>query len=448
MIVVNRARDLMRRILSRLRGPGFVKNVMFVMTGTVAAQAVGFAVSPIISRLFTPFDFGVFGSFSAVLGVISTGVTLEFSSAIMLPKENKDAAGVFVLSCISTILITTCCLVACLFAASQVRNLIQAPSSIFVALLVVAILIGGLQSSVQSWSVRAKAFKEMSASQVIRSLSSNGSQVGLGFIRTGAIGMVLSTVLGDFLAMLSLLRVVLPDLLAFRHSIRWQEIKELAREYRNFPIYSAPREVINALSRGLPVLLLSNYFGVAVAGAYAFGLRILNAPLYFVQSAMKTVLFQKATEIYNRGSGLMLLYVKMTGGLFLLALVPSAIFLLWAPQIFAWVFGSQWNTAGEYARWLVLWQAIGLCNLPSIIFAQVVRMQRQAFFFDIALTVVRTLSLVFGGLFLSALHTVVVFSVASSGMNMVWICIVGARLMNKEGGTNWRRMLSAANLWK
>jgi lipopolysaccharide exporter len=245
--------------------------------------------------------------------------------------------------------------------------------------------------------------------------------------------------------MLNLLRVLIPDLFALRHSIRWQRMKELAREYRQFPIYSAPREVINALSRGIPVLLLSNYYGIAVAGAYAFGVRMLSVPMGFVQGALRPVLFQKASEIHNRGGGLMVLYARITGGLFLAALVPSAILLMWAPQIFSWVFGTQWHTAGEFARWLVLWLALMLCSLPSTIFAQITRMQRQAFFFDIALIVVRTLSLVVGGMFLSALHTIVVFSVVSSGMNLIWIAIVGVAIVKREGGTNWRRMLSPAS---
>ena len=64
-------------ILTTLRSSPFVRNVLVAMSGSVAAQGIGFALSPIISRLFTPADFGVFGSFAAVLGVISAGATLQ-----------------------------------------------------------------------------------------------------------------------------------------------------------------------------------------------------------------------------------------------------------------------------------------------------------------------------------------------------------------------------------
>src|SRR5450759_1384511 len=77
----------LRRHSAKLKPSTFVKNVLVVMTGTALAQTLGFALSPVISRLFTPSEFGVFGSFGAVPGVVSAGATLEYTQAIMLPKE-------------------------------------------------------------------------------------------------------------------------------------------------------------------------------------------------------------------------------------------------------------------------------------------------------------------------------------------------------------------------
>lgn len=444
MLLFMRARALLRGIFDVLKDSSFVKSVLIVMTGTAAAQVVGFAISPIISRLFTPSDFGVFGSFNAVLMVILAGATLDFSQALMLPKDNEDAINIFTLSCVSTVLITLSCLVVCLFAGDYIQNLMKAPSSIFVTMLLLGIIVGGIHRSAQSWTIRVKEFRRMSASQVIRSLSSNGSQLGFGLLKTGAMGLVFATILGEVLATLSLMRVIFQDSSVLRQSIRWRRMKEMFVEYRKFPIYSAPREVINALSRGLPVLLLSNFFGIAVAGAYAFGVRVLSVPMNFISRALRPVLFQKASETYNEGGDLALLYTKITGGLFLLVIAPSVILFIWAPPIFTWVFGAHWRIAGEFARWLILWLAVMLCNLPSTVFAQIIRWQRQAFFFNIALIVTRTLSLVLGGLFLSALHTVIVFSVVSSAMNVIWIAVVGGAIIKMEGDNNLLIKLIAA----
>ena len=428
----------LKNIPDRLRKSSFVKNVFIVMTGTAAAQILGFALSPVISRLYSPSDFGVFGSFNAVLTVIAAGVTLDYTQAMMLPKQKEDAINLFILSCLSTAIVTSCCLTVCLFAPALLQDLMKAPNAWMLALLVVGILISGLNVAFQAWCVRVKAFKHTSASQVIRSLSSNGTQVGLGYLKGGALSLVFATVLGDVLASVNLFRVLLPDLLAFRRNIRWGRIKRLAKDYRDFPMYSASQNVINALSRGLPVILLTHFYGIAVAGAYVFGVRILSVPMRFVLTSLRQVLFQKASETHNSGGRLLPLYVKITSGLFSMAIVPSAILIAWSPQLFSWVFGSQWLTAGEYARFLILWLMFMFCNLPAILFAKIIRIQRRMFVFDLFLLAARALALIVGGTYLPALSTIMLFSLVGAIMNIIFIVIVGCALMSKENDITWK----------
>ena len=403
------------------------------MSGTAAAQAVGFALTPIISRLYSPSEFGVLGSFDAVLTVIVAGATLDYDQAAMLPKAKQDAVNLFMLSCISTAIATVCCLAVCLIAPSFVQGLIKAPNAWMLALLVVAVLASGLGNSFQAWCVRTKAFKHTAASQVIRSLSSKGTQIGLSFVKGGSSALVGGAILGNILASSNLIRGVLPDLSAFGQSIRWRRIRQLAKDYRDFPIFSASKNVINALSQGLPVLLLARFYGIAVAGAYSFGVGILGVPMSFVLTALKQVLFQKACEAQNSGDRLLPLYTKITLGLFALGLVPSAVLFIWSPQLFSWVFGSQWHTAGEYSRSLIVWLMFVFCNTPAVLFARIIRIQRFAFFYELCLLAIRVMALALGGLYLDASRTIVLFSLVGAATNVILILIVGYAVMKKEG---------------
>ena len=421
-----------RGIFSRLRQSAFVKNVLIVMTGTAAAQAIGFALTPVISRLYSPSDFGVFGSFDAVLTVIAAGVTLDYSQAVMLPKEKKDAINLFMLSCASAVIFCIISLAACLLLPGYLQGLMKAPNVWVLPMLVAAILVTGMNQSCQAWCVRVKAFKATSASQVIRSLSSSGMQIGFGLFRGGSVWLIVSSILADIFASVNLARVVVRDVWASRRDIEWPLMRRLARDYRDFPMYSASMNVINALSMGLPVLLLTHYFGIAVAGAYAFGVRILSAPMALILRALRQVLFQKAAETKNQGDRLMPLYVKITGGLFAMAFLPALALIIWSPPLFAWLFGSQWQQAGEFARYLTVWLLFMFCNLPSVLFARVIRIQRKMFFFDVVLLTARALVLIIGGMYLTALHTIMLFSIFSAVMNVVFIVIVGRILMNKE----------------
>ena len=83
----------------------FVRHVVTLMTGTAVAQAIPIAMSPILTRIYTPEDFGLFAlymSTSALLAEVATG---RYELAIMLPKKDEDARDIFVLSVmIATIL--------------------------------------------------------------------------------------------------------------------------------------------------------------------------------------------------------------------------------------------------------------------------------------------------------------------------------------------------------
>lgn len=412
-------------LLTRLKNATFLRNVLVVMTGSVISQAIGFALSPAISRLFTPADFGVFGSFVAVTGVIGAIVTLDYSQAIMLPRQQEDAGQLCLLSVLVTLAVTVVCGSVCLLLPSWTFGLLNTRNGWVVALLVMAVLALGITASIQAWCVRVKAFARVSESQVLRGVSSNGLQVGLGLLNAGAPGLIFTGVFADFFAGAYLFRAVRADLTGILRHARWRRVKELAADFRDFPIYSATINGVNALSQGLPVLLLAHFYGIQTAGAYAFGIRILAAPVNLVTNAMRQVLFQKACETHNTGRPLLRLYLSTTGGLFGLACLPSLGLFIWSPAIFGWIFGAQWRVAGEYARWLILWQMVAFCNVPAVLFSRVIRIQHKMVVFQVLLLSGRTLSLLLGGLYLTAVQTVVIFSVVGAVVNAGAIAFVG-----------------------
>ncbi|MFC2168344.1 lipopolysaccharide biosynthesis protein [Acidobacteriota bacterium] len=441
--VMQVSKTIIPRTFAKLKKSAFFKNILVVMTGTIIGQVISFSLSPIISRLFTPDDFGIFGSFSAILGLFSAGVTLGYSQAIMLPKDKLNAMNLFVLSCLCTFMVSFICLMFCLIAPNILKSEIKSDGVIILVLLVLATLVSGINQSCQAWSVRVKAFKHTSASQVIRSTTSSGTKVGLGLLKVGALGLIVSNVLANILASLNLVRVLLPDLLSLRRSIQWDLIKRLAKDYRDFPMYSASQAVINALSMGFPILILTHFFGTNISGAYTFAITIISLPMGFILTALRQVLYQKASEIQHQNRSLASLYVKITAGLFAVTLLPTLILVIWAPQIFAWIFGSQWSMAGEFARSLIIWFAIGFCNLPAHLYAKIIRIQRFIFFYDIALLGVRSVVLLIGGLYLTALQTVLLFSLVGAGMNIFLIFRVGNKVMRNEGSVTWSSVREA-----
>ena len=315
MSIIETSNIQLNDFFNRARKSSFVKNVFVVISGAAIAQAIGFALTPVISRFFSPSDFGVFGSFSAILSVIGAIATLDYTQAIMLPKQKEDALNLFFVSCIATVIVTLLCLIYCLIFPSTVNSVLKATGFLTLSLLVIGVLVTGLNSACVAWCARVKAFKATSSSQIIRSISSSGTQIGLGLLKGGSASLIFSVILAEILSSINLIVLLISDIKSLRHEIRWTRMKQLIKEYNDFPLYSAFPNLIDALSRGLPVLLLTYFYGIAVAGAYAFGTRIIQAPTNIISNTLRQVLFQKASEIKNFGGRLMPLYVKTTIGL-------------------------------------------------------------------------------------------------------------------------------------
>ena len=185
---------------------------------------------------------------------------------------------------------------------------------------------------------------------------------------------------------------------------------------------------MSALSLGLPVLLLAQYYGAAVAGSYAFGVRLLQAPMTLVLTSVRQVLYPTLTQSGSGNGSLYHAVLKSTRVLLGVCLIPSCVGFAFAPSVFALVFGEQWREAGEYGRWLILWFAPMMCNLPSSLAARILRLQRSLLIVDILLLVSRLTVLVLGGTWLPPIYTVIGLSLVGALFNVGFIALVIARL--------------------
>ena len=411
----------------------FLKNISIVISGSVLAQSIGLLLTPAVSRLFTKSDFGIFGSFTSLVSIISSGVTLRYSDAVMLPKKDEDAVNVLCLSVISTLLISSLGIVIAYIFPGWVLGRFESPQSRWLLwCLPLGIFITGLNFSFQGWCIRRKSFKRTASSNIIQTGTSNFLQILTGIFKYGSSGLIVSFVLASGANNLNLGYQIVKDKSLIKKSLNWQKVRELAIEYRDFPIYATPDNVLNGLSQGLPILLLVYFYDAAIAGAYAFGIRILRASMNLVHIALRQVLYQKASEVFNAGGRLLPIYIKLTGGLFVLSFIPGLLLFVFGPQFFSWLFGREWYLAGVYARWIIFWMVPMFCNVPSVLIARILRKQRNLLIFSVITLVLRAGSLIFGGYCLSSLNTIILFSVIGAILNIFLIVCVGLMLVRRD----------------
>ena len=97
----------MIRALRALLPKGRLRRAVAVsVTGTAFGQIIVLAASPLLTRLYTPEDFGILGVFSALLGILGIAVCLRYELAIPLAEDDCDVVNLLALSLIVTLLVS------------------------------------------------------------------------------------------------------------------------------------------------------------------------------------------------------------------------------------------------------------------------------------------------------------------------------------------------------
>jgi len=408
------------------------------MTGTVLAQVIQVSLVPILSRLYSPAMYGVFGVYLSLVGILGCLTTFRYSTALILPKEDRDAASLLWLCGCITLLVTILAGMVCLIFGTALGSLLKCPDLIpWLWTVPLSVLFIGTWFSLTAWTTRRKQFHRTSISQVTRALTGPGSQIAAALYRPSVWGLILGCIIGDgFASIVLATQVFKEDWPLIRSSCCRKRIWRLAKEFAAFPVYATPRTLLNTVSQYLPSLFFAHYFGVVVVGYYAFGVRILQLPVGLVANSLTSVLLQKGSEVHNAKGDTYTIFKKTTLGLILISIVPSVVLILFAPMLAAFVLGAEWYMAGEYARWLTIWLAIFLCSAPAEQFAQIYRRQRSLLVLESTLLITRVVVLIVGGTYCTATQTVIMYSVVGAAFSTYMIVWVWCFLKEESLATN------------
>ena len=197
----------------------------------------------------------------------------------------------------------------------------------------------------------------------------------------------------------------------------------LIRRYKDFAFFGTAQEAMNALSQGVPVVILGAYFGPAVAGAYSLAMRVLLAPAQLLGGAMRQVLSQRFSRMVSNRQSLAAEFRALTYGTAVPVLFGAFVLAPFLPDLFEVIFGSSWRVAGEYSSWLIAWAAFLIFNVPASVVMRVTRRQKENFLLNSAILVSRLLCLVWGALQWDPKSTIVALAVLGVVWNIVLIAL-------------------------
>lgn len=343
------------RVAKLLGSSRFAKNLATLLTGAVLAQIVPLLASPILTRLYTPADYGVYAVFTALLTVATVLVTLRYEFAISLPKSDEDAAGVLGVALVTSVATTGLVVWALAFHRDWLAAALGVEGNgLWLWLLPPSMLMVGVYQGLNYWCNRRDQFKALAVSRVTRALSSVTANLSLGWLRFGALGMVLSVTVGQTIANMLLARQVwLRDGSVLR-GIRWSGIRKMAFSHRAFAYWNAPASLLDNLALTIPVLFMGRYYDVQTVGFFGLANLVLGLPVVLLSGSIGQVFYQAISEAQREGRPLYPIIRSMAVRLALAALGPVLLVVLTATWVFPFVFGARWEMSGEIARVLVV----------------------------------------------------------------------------------------------
>src|SRR5690625_187828 len=184
-------------MLTKILKNPFVRSVILVASGTAGAQAITLAFSPVITRLYGPEAFGLLGTFTAMLSMLTPIAALTYPIAIVLPNDDDKARGIARLSLY--IAIFACLLTGWIFLMGdhRIAKLFHIESiSSYLLLIPVAMFLDSLRQIMEQWLIRKKQFKVSARVEVSQSLIVNLSKTGVGFVHPSGAALIVLTTLG------------------------------------------------------------------------------------------------------------------------------------------------------------------------------------------------------------------------------------------------------------
>ena len=386
----------------------FTRNVLTLMTGTTIAQAIPIAISPILTRIYTPEDFGLFALYISIVSFIAIVITARYEMAIVLPKSDIEAINIVALSIIITfilVLITSICLIV---FKNEILNLLNAKSlGNLIFLIPISLLMAGLMQTFNYWSNRKEYFSTMSNSQIAQSVSVGIMQPVLGYFNFNS-GLIIGNIIGRILSAYILIDKFLKNDKEKLKHINKKNIIVVMQKYKDFPLVNSLHAFSDIIRTSGSVMLISSFFGTSILGFYALSLRALQVPIGIIGSALGQVLYKKFTSIYNENENLYPYVKKVVFKLFLIATPIFGTLFLIAPELFAFVFGEKWRIAGEYSQILIPYLFLNFIISPISNIPIIIGKQKEIFF----------LALI-GNL----LYVIIITIVHSLGIKITLICL-------------------------
>lgn len=406
-------------VKSWLPHSSFFRGVIVLGGGATVSQIISMAAAPLLTRMYNTEDFGIVAIFASMLSILSVVSSLSYEQAIPITKNDDEAIHNVVLALLVGVIISFFAFLGVIFFRRSIAELVKIPTMAdYLWMLPIGLLLVSIYQVFYYWAIRVKAFSAITRTKLTQSISS--LVVQLGGSSLGSVALIFGQVMGQSAGISSLATLGMGKHWHLFRNVRLRQVLWVAWRYRQFPYFSTWAGLLNRIGIQLPPILFAILFSPTAAGIYALAHRVLSVPMSLIGIAIGNVFLARATEAKREGN-LNVLVATVHKKLVQIAMPPALLLAVTAPELFVWIFGSQWREAGVFVQLMVPMLYFQFILSPISTIFNVVEKQRQGMILQGVMVLARGFSLLIGAWFGNLRLAVTLFGLGSATSYLIFL---------------------------
>lgn len=383
----------LQKIKNKFSKGSAARDVATLTVGTVVAQTLTIVTTPLLTRLYTPADFGMLAVFLTVTGIAATLITGRYETSVLVPKKDAESANLVLLSFTLAVAGSAILVVISFFLPKTFWGFLGLAT--LGNWLPLAFAVAGataIMAIAQAWLNRQKKYKQMAKLRVFQSASIVGLALLIYFLPNAPNGLLLGQIFACFF-------VAVVAIWFTRSAANvWQKenLPHTARTHQNAPKYLLPTALLDVATLQMPVILIASWFGESMAGQFSMAWRLLMMPMALVGGAVGQVFLQKFALTHHDSAQARKLLKSTWIVLMAMGILPMLLIFFWGPDLFSIILSEKWMAAGSMAALLAPMALAIFVSSPTSGTYIILGIQRYSPIFAVASLIYRPASLYFG----------------------------------------------------
>lgn len=315
----------------------FIGDSFLMILSSGIAQVILIITTPIITRLYSPTEFGEFTIFSNIAMILIPIINARYDLLIVNTKNDRSANILSQISFLISLLILLILIPIFAISACLYPNFILD----FIFIIIMLFLVS-LTNIFTNYLNKERKYKVLSLINVFRAGSMALLQIIFGLLALGSLGLII----GFSLSYIAGITLGYKTFKKHFNIVRdKEETKALFLENKNQLVYSTPSILLNSLSFSVVVFFIGILYTNTEVGIYGMAIRVLGIPVTIISLGLSKIFMQQANDYYIERGNFRNLLLKFSSILVIVSIILYVPLYLFSEELVNILLGHSWVDA-------------------------------------------------------------------------------------------------------